>query len=184
MQVADKPENDLLMIPIGSSVSIGAIFIISGAIVMGTAGGDEYCGIGGRLHRGTPQEVAEQTGVFTRHGIERIARYAFKLAAGRPRKMLASATKSNALQHAMVMWDEVVAGVAKEFPDVELKKYHVDALCARMVTHPHTLDVIVASIRDRLFDLPPDTQVHTGHGDATSIGAESPHLEEWIARGH
>ena len=105
----------------------------------------EYCGIGGRLHRGTPHEVAEQTGVFTRHGIERIARYAFKLASSRPRRMLASATKSNALQHAMVMWDEVVAGVAKEFPDVELKKYHVDALCARMVTHPHTLDVIVAS---------------------------------------
>ena len=105
----------------------------------------EYCGIGGRLHRGTPQEVAEQTGVFTRHGIERIARYAFHVAASRPRKMLASATKSNALQYAMVMWDEVVTGVAKEFPDVELRKYHVDALCARMVTHPQTLDVIVAS---------------------------------------
>jgi tartrate dehydrogenase/decarboxylase / D-malate dehydrogenase len=105
----------------------------------------EYCGIGGRLHRNTAQEMAEQTGVFTRHGIERIARYAFRLAQARPRKMLASATKSNALQHAMVLWDEVVAGVAKDFPDVELKKYHVDALCARMVTHPHTLDVIVAS---------------------------------------
>jgi len=105
----------------------------------------EYCGIGGRLHAGTPYELAEQTGVFTRNGIERIVRYAFRLAATRPRKMLASATKSNALQHAMVLWDEVVAGVAKEFPSVELKKYHVDALCARMVTHPHTLDVIVAS---------------------------------------
>ena len=105
----------------------------------------EYCGIGGRLNHGTPQEIAEQTGVFTRHGIERIARYAFRLAESRPRKMLASATKSNALQHAMVLWDEVVADVAKEFPHVELKKYHVDALCARMVTHPHTLDVIVAS---------------------------------------
>src|SRR4030095_1697960 len=105
----------------------------------------EYCGIGGRLNQGTPQELAEQTGIFTRHGIERIARYAFTLAQSRPRKLLASATKSNALQHAMVMWDEVVAGVAREFPDVELKKYHVDALCARMVTHPHTLDVIVAS---------------------------------------
>ena len=105
----------------------------------------EYCGIGGRLHRSTPQEMAEQTGIFTRHGIERIARYAFRLAQSRPRKMLASATKSNALQHAMVLWDEVVAGVAREFPDVELKKYHVDALCARMVTHPQTLDVIVAS---------------------------------------
>ena len=105
----------------------------------------EYCGIGGRLHGGTPQELAEQTGVFTRHGIERIARYAFRLAETRPRKMLASATKSNALQHVMVLWDEVVADVAKEFPHIELKKYHVDALCARMVTHPHTLDVIVAS---------------------------------------
>jgi len=105
----------------------------------------EYCGIGGRLHGGTPQELAEQTGVFTRHGIERIARYAFRMAETRPRKMLASATKSNALQHVMVLWDEVVADVAKEFPHVELKKYHVDALCARMVTHPHTLDVIVAS---------------------------------------
>jgi tartrate dehydrogenase/decarboxylase/D-malate dehydrogenase len=105
----------------------------------------EYCGIGGRLHGGTPQELAEQTGVFTRHGIERIARYAFRLAETRPRKMLASATKSNALQHVMVLWDEVVADVAREFPHIELKKYHVDALCARMVTHPHTLDVIVAS---------------------------------------
>src|SRR5918996_5928085 len=64
----------------------------------------EYCGIGGRLHGGTPYEMAEQTGVFTRQGIERIARYAFNLAASRPRKMLASATKSNALQHSMVLW--------------------------------------------------------------------------------
>ena len=105
----------------------------------------EYCGIGGRLHAGTPHEMAEQTGVFTRMGIERIARYAFSLAAGRPRKMLASATKSNALQHVMVFWDEVVAGVAKEFPQVEYRKYHVDAMAARMITHPQTLDVIVAS---------------------------------------
>ncbi len=105
----------------------------------------EYCGIGGRLHGGTPHELAEQTGVFTRVGIERIVRYAFRLAETRPRKMLASATKSNALQHSMVLWDEVTASVAKDFPHVELKKYHVDALCARMVTHPQTLDVIVAS---------------------------------------
>jgi tartrate dehydrogenase/decarboxylase/D-malate dehydrogenase len=105
----------------------------------------EYCGIGGRVHAGTPHETVEQTGVFTRQGIERIARYAFRLAQSRPRKLLASATKSNALQHVMVFWDEVVGGVAKEFPDVEYRKYHVDALCARMITHPQTLDVIVAS---------------------------------------
>ena len=105
----------------------------------------EYCGLGGRVHAGTPLETAVQTGVFTRQGIERIARYAFKVAQSRPRKLLASATKSNALQHAMVFWDEVVAEVAKDFPDVTYRKYHVDALCARMITHPQTLDVIVAS---------------------------------------
>jgi tartrate dehydrogenase/decarboxylase/D-malate dehydrogenase len=105
----------------------------------------EYCGIGGRLHAGTPDELAEQTGIFTRRGIERIVRYAFTIAESRPRRMLASATKSNALQHAMVLWDEVAADVAQDFPGVEYRKYHVDALCARMVTHPHTLDVIVAS---------------------------------------
>ena len=115
----------------------------------------EYCGVGGRLHVGTPDELAEQTGIFTRRGIERIARYAFQLAASRPRKTLASATKSNALHHAMVLWDEVVGDVAKDFPQVELRKYHVDALCARMVTHPQTLDVIVASnlFGDILTDL-------------------------------
>ena len=67
----------------------------------------EYSGVGGRIHRGTPHEVAQQVGVFTRHGIERILRYGFEIASKRPRKMLASATKSNALTHSMVMWDEV-----------------------------------------------------------------------------
>jgi tartrate dehydrogenase/decarboxylase/D-malate dehydrogenase len=105
----------------------------------------EYCGLGGRLHPGTADELAEQTGIFTRRGIERIARYAFNLAQERPRKLLASATKSNALQHSMVLWDEVVAEVAKDYPEVALRKYHVDALAARMITHPQTLDVIVAS---------------------------------------
>jgi tartrate dehydrogenase/decarboxylase/D-malate dehydrogenase len=105
----------------------------------------EYCGMGGRLYVGTADELATQTSIFTRRGIERIARYAFTLARSRPRKLLASATKSNALHHALVMWDEVVAGVATEFPDVTFRKYHVDALAARMITHPQSLDVIVAS---------------------------------------
>jgi tartrate dehydrogenase/decarboxylase/D-malate dehydrogenase len=134
----------------------------------------EYCGMGGRLHGGTPYELAEQTGIFTRQGIERIARYAFRVAASRPRKMLASATKSNALQHAMVLWDEVVAGVATEFPDVELKKYHVDALCARMVTHPHTLDVIVASnlFGDILTDIGSAISGSLGVGPGGNINPE------------
>ena len=105
----------------------------------------EYSGVGGRIHVGTAREVAQQVGVFTRHGIERIVRYAFELAATRPRKMLASATKSNALTHSMVLWDEVAEIVRKDYPMVEYRKYHVDALAARMVTHPQTLDVLVTS---------------------------------------
>src|SRR5436190_10474483 len=134
----------------------------------------EYCGMGGRLHGGTPYELAEQTGIFTRQGIERIARYAFKLAQTRPRKMLASATKSNALQHAMGLWDGVVADVAREFPDVKLQKYHVDALCARMVTHPHTLDVIVASnlFGDILTDIGSAISGSLGVGPGGNINPE------------
>lgn len=115
----------------------------------------EYTGAGGRFGEGTPEEAAEQTGVFTRRGVERAARFAFQLAANRPRRLLASATKSNALQHSMVLWDEVVAEVATEFPTVTWRSYHVDALAARMVTHPDTLDVIFASnlFGDILSDL-------------------------------
>jgi tartrate dehydrogenase/decarboxylase/D-malate dehydrogenase len=105
----------------------------------------EYAGVGGRIHRGTPHEVANQTGVFTRHGIERILRYGFELARTRPRKLLASATKSNALTHSMVLWDEVAEIVRKDYSDVQYAKYHVDALAARMITHPQTLDVLVTS---------------------------------------
>jgi tartrate dehydrogenase/decarboxylase/D-malate dehydrogenase len=105
----------------------------------------EYSGVGGRIHVGTPREVAEQTGVFTRHGIERILRYGFELASTRPRKMLASATKSNALTHSMVLWDEVAEQTRQDYPAIEYRKYHVDALAARMITHPQTLDVMVTS---------------------------------------
>src|SRR5437773_2173918 len=115
----------------------------------------EYSGLGGRLHAGTPHEVAEQTGLFTRRGIERIVRYGFDVAAKRPRRMLASATKSNALQHSMVLWDEVADALRPSFPAVQFKKYHVDALAARMITSPDTVDVIVASnlFGDILTDL-------------------------------
>ena len=115
----------------------------------------EYAGIGGRLHPGTPDDVAQQVSVMTRRGIERIARYAFEAAARRPRRLLASATKSNALQYTMVLWDEVLDRVAKDYPAVSWRKYHVDALVARMVTDPASLDVIVASnlFGDILTDL-------------------------------
>jgi tartrate dehydrogenase/decarboxylase/D-malate dehydrogenase len=115
----------------------------------------EYAGIGGRLHAGTQDDIAQQVSVMTRRGIERIARYAFETAAKRPRRLLASATKSNALQYTMVLWDQVLESVAKDYPSVSWRKYHVDALAARMVTDPGSMDVIVASnlFGDILTDL-------------------------------
>jgi tartrate dehydrogenase/decarboxylase / D-malate dehydrogenase len=115
----------------------------------------EYCGVGGRFKRGTPDEVAFQESIFTRKGTERIIRYAFEQAQRRPRKRLASITKSNAMQYTMVLWDEVFAEIAREFPDVETAKYHVDAAAARMITAPEGLDVVVASnlFADILTDL-------------------------------
>lgn len=115
----------------------------------------EYCGVGGRFKRGTADEVAVQESVFTRKGVERVVRYAFEHARRRPRKRLASATKSNAMQYTMVLWDEVVRDVAREFPDVAVASYHVDALAARMITNPESLDVVVGSnlFADILTDL-------------------------------
>jgi tartrate dehydrogenase/decarboxylase/D-malate dehydrogenase len=115
----------------------------------------EYAGLGGRFKQGTGDEVAVQQSVFTRKGVERVVRYAFQQAQRRPRKRLASATKSNAMQYSMVLWDEVVREVAHEYPDVFLANYHVDALAARMITHPESLDVVVGSnlFADILTDL-------------------------------
>jgi tartrate dehydrogenase/decarboxylase/D-malate dehydrogenase len=137
----------------------------------------EYAGVGGRVHVGTPHEVAEQTGVFTRHGIERIVHYAFQIAAKRPRKMLASATKSNALVHSMVFWDDVADAVRKDYPSVAYSKYHVDALAARMVTHPHTLDVIVASnlFGDILTDIGSAISGSLGIAPGANINPERKH---------
>ena len=105
----------------------------------------EYSGVGGRVHRGLPIEVAQDVSVMTRAGVQRIMRYAFKLAQGRPRKLLTVVTKSNAQRHAMVMWDEIAAEVAQEFPDVTWDKMLVDAMTMRMVIKPETLDTIVAT---------------------------------------
>ncbi|HZK67520.1 MAG TPA: tartrate dehydrogenase, partial [Chloroflexota bacterium] len=115
----------------------------------------EYAGVGGRVHRGSEDEVAIQTGVFTRKGVERVVRYGFEIAMGRPRKELVSATKSNACQYSMVFWDEVVRDVAREYPEVKVSQMHVDALAAQFVLRPETLSVVVASnlFGDILTDL-------------------------------
>jgi tartrate dehydrogenase/decarboxylase/D-malate dehydrogenase len=105
----------------------------------------EYAGVGGRAHRGLPEEVATDVSIFTRVGVERIMRFAFKLAQSRPRKLLTVVTKSNAQRHGMVMWDEIAAEVAKDFPDVATDKMLVDAMTVRMTLKPASLDTIVAT---------------------------------------
>ena len=105
----------------------------------------EYAGHGGRAHCGLPEEVATETAIFTRVGVTRIMRFAFRLAQARPRKLLTVVTKSNAQRHGMVMWDEIAAEVAAEFPDVSWDKMLVDAMTVRMTLNPESLDTIVAT---------------------------------------
>ena len=115
----------------------------------------EYSGAGGRLHRGHPAELAVETSIFTRSGIERVVRHAFEYARDHDRSHVTSATKSNALRHAMPLWDEVFASVAAEFPAITSDACLVDALVARVVRDPASLDVVVASnlFGDILTDL-------------------------------
>ncbi|TCP54177.1 tartrate dehydrogenase/decarboxylase/D-malate dehydrogenase [Tamaricihabitans halophyticus] len=111
----------------------------------------EYSEVGGRLYQGRPEEAAVQESIFTRAGVARIARYAAQLAASR-KGVLTSATKSNGIVHTMPFWDEVVAEHAGE---VRLDSVLIDALAARLVLQPSSVDVIVASnlFGDILSDL-------------------------------
>ncbi len=105
----------------------------------------EYAGVGGRVHQGLPEEAATDVSMMTRAGVARIMRFAFRLAQSRPRKLLTVVTKSNAQRHAMVMWDEIAAEVAGEFPDVTWDKMLVDAMTMRMVMRPASIDTVVAT---------------------------------------
>ena len=105
----------------------------------------EYSGSGGRVHQGLPAEIATETSVFTRSGVERIHRYAFELAAKRSRRNLTLVTKSNAQRHGMVLWDEIFYEVARDYPRVKTQRILVDAVTTVMTLKPETLDVIVAT---------------------------------------
>jgi tartrate dehydrogenase/decarboxylase / D-malate dehydrogenase len=117
----------------------------------------EYAGIGGRnlAGRGSGKEVAIQGALFTEEGCERIIRYAFDLARTRKRRKVTSVTKSNAQQYGMTLWDDVFDRVAAEYPDVETEQWLVDAMAARFVLRPETLEVVVGSnlFGDILSDL-------------------------------
>ena len=141
----------------------------------------EYSGVGGRAHTGLSSEVGIETSVFTRAGVERILRHAFELAAGR-RGLLTSATKSNASRFGYVLWDEVAEEVAADFPDVRYERVLVDALAARMVRAPGSLDVVVGSnlFADILTDLAAAIQGGMGMAASanTAPGSDAPGLFE------
>ncbi len=134
----------------------------------------EYSEIGGRLHRGTPDEVAVQESVFTRRGCDRVMRYAFELARTRPRHHLTSATKSNGIIHSMPFWDERFAAMGREYPDVKTAQYHIDILTAHFVQHPDWFDVVVASnlFGDILSDLGPAIAGSIGLAPGGNINPE------------
>lgn len=130
----------------------------------------EYSGAGGRVHQGQDNEVATEVSVFTRKGVERIIRFGFEQARAR-RKHLTSVTKSNAQKYSMVFWDEVTREVAQDYPDVTVSHMHIDAMCAKMVMAPETLDVIVASnlFGDILTDLGAAIQGGLGFAASANI---------------
>jgi tartrate dehydrogenase/decarboxylase/D-malate dehydrogenase len=117
----------------------------------------EYSEIGGRLYDGTSEELVVQQSVFTRHGCDRVLRYAFDLAMTRPEHHVTSATKSNGIIHSMPYWDERFALMAKNYPEIRTDQYHIDILTAHFVQHPDWFDVVVASnlFGDILSDLGP-----------------------------
>jgi tartrate dehydrogenase/decarboxylase/D-malate dehydrogenase len=117
----------------------------------------EYSNMGGRMFPGTPREIVVQETVMTRTGVDRVLKFAFELAARRPRRHLTSATKSNGLSISMPFWDERVAEMAKAYPGVRVDQYHIDILTAHFVMHPDWFDVVVASnlFGDILSDLGP-----------------------------
>lgn len=115
----------------------------------------EYSNTGGRLHEGTPYELAVQNNIFTRYGTERILNYAFSIAEKRAKKNLTVATKSNAINYTMPFWDEIVQEINSSYPDVKTQLYHIDALAAYFISRPETFDVVVGSnlFGDILTDL-------------------------------
>ncbi|MGH7358291.1 MAG: tartrate dehydrogenase [Candidatus Rokuibacteriota bacterium] len=137
----------------------------------------EYSEIGGRLYKGTDDELAVQQAVFTRKGCDRVMRFAFDLAMRRARRHVTSATKSNGIIHSMPYWDERFAAVAREYPDVKTAQYHIDILTAHFVQHPDWFDVVVGSnlFGDILSDLGPAIAGSIGLAPGGNINPEKEH---------
>ncbi len=134
----------------------------------------EYSSIGGRMFEGTEREFVVQETVMTRHGVDRVLKYAFEMAAARPGKHLTSATKSNGISITMPYWDERVEAMAKSYPDVRWDKYHIDILTAHFVLNPDRFDVVVGSnlFGDILSDLGPACTGTIGIAPSGNINPE------------
>jgi tartrate dehydrogenase/decarboxylase/D-malate dehydrogenase len=134
----------------------------------------EYSEIGGRIFRGTENEVVSQLSVFTRKGVDRVLRFAFEIAKTRPAKHVTSATKSNGIVHTMPFWDERFAEIKKEYPGIRADQYHVDILAANFVLHPDWFDVVVGSnlFGDILSDLAPAVAGTIGIAASANINPE------------
>lgn len=134
----------------------------------------EYTNLGGKIFGGTEREVVLQEAVFSRHGVDRVLDYAFKLAARRERKHLTSATKSNGIAISMPYWDERLEVAAARYPEVRWDKYHIDILTARFVLSPERFDVVVASnlFGDILSDLGPACAGTIGIAPSANLNPE------------
>jgi tartrate dehydrogenase/decarboxylase/D-malate dehydrogenase len=134
----------------------------------------EYSEIGGRMNRGTDDEIAVQESMFSRRGTDRVMRYAFELARTRPKKHVTSATKSNGIVHTMPFWDERFAAMKAQYTDIRADQYHIDILAAHFVQHPDWFDVVVGSnlFGDILSDLGPAVAGSIGIAPAANINPE------------
>jgi len=134
----------------------------------------EYSSVGGRMFEGTDREFVSQQSVFTRHGVDRILKFAFELARSRPKKHLTSATKSNGITFTMPYWDERFALLGKSYPDIRTDQFHIDILCAHFVQHPDWFDVVVGSnlFGDILSDLGPAVAGSIGIAASANINPE------------
>jgi tartrate dehydrogenase/decarboxylase/D-malate dehydrogenase len=134
----------------------------------------EYTNLGGRIFEGTEREVVIQEAVFTRHGTDRVLRYAFELAQSRPRKQLTVATKSNGIAISMPWWDSRADAMHKQYPQVTVDKQHIDILSARFVLQPTRFDVVVASnlFGDILSDLGPACTGTIGLAPSANLNPE------------
>ena len=133
----------------------------------------EYSNIGGRLYEGTDDEIAVQQTIFTRRGVNRVLRFAFDLA-GKRKKHLTSATKSNGIIHTMPFWDECFRAMASEYPEVRTDQFHIDILTAHFVRHPDWFDVVVGSnlFGDILSDLGPAVVGSIGIAPSANLNPE------------